>query len=281
MANTSIALDTETTGIDPKTNRLTEIAAVEFDSESGVPTGVTFHTFLNPEQEVPEEVVKVHGKTWDDLKGEPLFADKVEEFLDFVAGRNVVIHNAPFDVGHLNSELARVKKGMKLEKQVASLTDTLALSRRHVRAKTHTLDALCERYGVDRSARTLHGALIDCELLGMVYPRLLAEVTRVRQMVNSILPFELDAALPETMADAAHRWLVLDELMKLLESDQKRYGAYVKQLAEGIDVEGDGFEVEFTARNSTNWEKVTKDHLSGVDLAPYRTQTSAMYIRHR
>lgn len=280
MTQTLIALDTETTGIGPKEHRLTEIAALEFDPVSGDPTGRYFHTFLNPERDIPEEVSKVHGKTWDDLKGEPLFADKAEEFLEFVRGNQVVIHNAPFDVGFLDEELGRVKL-MKLGKTVTSVTDTLALSRRHVRARSHTLDALMDRYSIDRSRRTLHGALIDCEMLAQVYPRLMAEVNRTRVAVNSLLPFPLDADTPDSIEEAAQRWLVLDELKKLLEADQKRYGAALKKLCQGIDQEGDTFEIEFTNRTSTDWDRVVADHLEGVDLAPYRKGSSAMYVRHR
>ncbi len=280
MTQRFIALDTETTGIGPKYHRLIEVAALEFDPLTGEPTGSYFHTYLNPERDVPEESVAVHGKTLDDLKDEPLFGDKAQELLDFINGAHVVIHNAPFDVGFLDTELKKAKY-KKLDTVVQSIIDTCAVSRRHVRARKHNLDALCDRYEVDRSKRTLHGALIDCEMLARVYAPLMAEANATREKVNSILPFKLDEPVEDDMDEAIARFLVLGELMKLLESDQKRYGEFVKQAVQGADVDGGFFTVEFQNRTTTNWEKVMKDHLPELDLAPYRSQGSAMYIRHK
>lgn len=273
-----IALDTESTGIGPKHHRLTEIAALEFDPESGEPTGKYFHSFVNPEREVPEEAVKVHGKTWDDLKGEPLFKQIADGLLDFVAGSHVVIHNAPFDVGFLEEELKRAKKG-KLLSSVKVVTDTCAVSRRYVRTRKHNLDALCDRYAVDRTKRTLHGALIDCEMLARVYPALMKEAYETRDKVNSILPFPLESIVPDDLDAMVERHQALEELIKLLENDQKRYSEAIKERVEGADIDGDFYTVTFQNRTSTNWEKVMKEHLPELDLAPYRTSSSAMYVR--
>lgn len=280
MTERYIALDTETTGIGPKYHRLIEIAALEFDPRTGEPTGNHFHTYLNPQRDVPEESVKVHGKTLDDLKDAPLFRDVAGQLLDFIEGAHVVIHNAPFDVGFLDSELKQAKY-TKLEAKVGSITDTCALSRRHVRAKRHNLDALCDRYSVDRTKRTLHGALIDCEMLARVYPPLLQEVSVTRARLNSLLPFELDAPLSDEVEDLVYRHLVIEELKKVLESDQKRYSEAIKELVQGSDIEGDFYTVMFQNRSTTNWEKVMKEHLPELDLAPYKSASSAMYIRHK
>ncbi len=280
MTQRYIALDTETTGIGPKYHRLIEIAALEFDPETGEPTGNFFHTYLNPERDVPEESVKVHGKTLDDLKDEPLFRDKAQELLDFIEGAHVVIHNAPFDVGFLDHELKKAKY-TKLDDKVASITDTCAISRRYVRAKKHNLDALCDRYSIDRSKRTLHGALIDCEMLARVYAPLQTEAKATRDRLNSLLPFELEAPLSDELEDLVYRHLVLEELKKVLEADQKRYSEAIKEMVQGSDTEGGFFTVTFQNRSSTNWEKVMKDHLPELDLAPYKSASSAMYIRHK
>ena len=275
-----IALDTETTGIGPEHHRLIEIAAVEFDPATGLPTGNNFYTLLNPQRDIPAEATAVHGKTLEDLKDQPLFADVVPSLLEFIADANVVIHNQPFDEGFLNAECKRAKQPL-ISKVATKLTDTLAVSRRHVKAKTHTLDALCTRYGIDLSARTLHGALIDCELLAAVYPELMREAQASRERVNAILSFRLDDAVPERLDDMVARHLELAELIKLLESEQKRHTEAIKGVVAGADTEGTFFSVEFANRTTTDWEKVTREHLKDVDLAPYRKTGSAMYVRHR
>ncbi len=280
MTQRYIALDTETTGIGPKFHRLIEIAALEFDPATGEPTGNFFHTYLNPQRDVPEESVKVHGKTLEDLKDEPLFADVAGDMLQFIEGAHVVIHNAPFDVGFLDNELKKAKY-TKLEDTVASVLDTCALSRRYVRSKKHNLDALCDRYEVDRSKRTLHGALIDCEMLARVYPPLLKEANAMRDRVNAMLPFPLEEPVSDSLDEVVHRYLVLGELIKVLETDQKRYGEAAKALAQGADYDEDFFTITFQNRATTNWEKVMKDHLPELDLGPYKTSSSAMYIRHK
>lgn len=274
-----IALDTETTGIGPEIHRLTEIAAVEFDADTGLPTGNNYHTFINPQREVPEEAVKVHGKTLADLEHEPLFADVADSLCDFIRGAHVVIHNAPFDIGFINAELKRAKKPL-LDKVIAQMTDTLQVSRRHVSAKSHTLDTLCDRYGVDRTKRTLHGALIDCEMLAQVYPPLIAAANATRSRINAILPFNLDEPVPAVLDEVALRYLHLQELIKLLETEQNRHKEVIQKSVQGLEVSHDFFSVTFQDRVSTNWDKVTKEHLADVDLAKYRKSSSAMYIKH-
>lgn len=276
----TLVLDTETTGIVPGLDRLTEIAILEFDAETGRPTGDSFYTLLNPEREIPPEVTAVHGKTYEDLKGEPKFADIADALLKYVEGARVVIHNAPFDVGHLDAELKALRKGT-LDKRVASVIDTLSLSRRHTTAKKHTLDALCDRYGVDRSARTLHGAFIDCEMLAAVFPPLMKEVNRLIDLINSVLPFPLQSPLLETLEGNAERALILADVIKVLEQDRKRYLDAVKKQAVGNPFENDVYELTFTPTSRTDWDKVKAAHLQGVNLAPYQTPGSTMNLKYR
>lgn len=160
-----IVLDTETTGRDPQGgDRIVEIGAIELVNQ--LPTGRHYHTYLDPERDVPEEVVRIHGLTRERLTGEPKFAEVAEDFLAFLGEARLVIHNASFDLSFLNAELrttgrATIPPGRAL--------DTLEIARRRFPGAQASLDALCRRFGVDNSARTLHGALLDCELLAEVY----------------------------------------------------------------------------------------------------------------
>lgn len=169
-----IIFDTETTGLDPQRgDRMVEIGCIEMVNR--VTTGRTFHAYFNPERSMPAEAEAVHGLSDAFLADKPLFAERAEELLEFIADSPLVAHNAGFDFGFLNAELAVCG----LEPVCKSrMIDTVALARvRHPGAKL-SLDALCTRYGVDRSHRTLHGALLDSELLAQVY----VELTGGRQI---------------------------------------------------------------------------------------------------
>ena len=160
-----IILDTETTGLDPlRGDRLVEIGCVEIFNR--MPTGQTFHRHLNPERDMPAEAFAVHGLSSEFLAGKPLFADVVEEFLEFLADAPLVIHNAAFDVGFINAELDRIKRPPIARER---LVDTLLLARRKHPGVSNRLDDLCSRYAIDNSHRTKHGALLDAELLAEVY----------------------------------------------------------------------------------------------------------------
>ena len=167
-----VVLDTETTGLEvSEGHRLIEIGCVELVSRR--PTGRHFHRYLNPEREIDVGATEVHGFTLEKLQGEPRFADVVEEFLAFVEGAELIIHNAPFDLGFLNAELGRwceavSRKRLLMERQ-CTVVDTLALARSRHPGQRNSLDALCKRYGVDNSRRDLHGALLDAEILAEVY----------------------------------------------------------------------------------------------------------------
>ena len=169
-----IIFDTETTGLDPKGgDRLVEIGCIEMVNR--VETGRTFHAYFNPERSMPAAAEAVHGLSDAFLADKPLFAERAGEFLEFIGDSPLVAHNAGFDFGFVNAELARI--GMApLDK--GRMIDTVALARvRHPGAKL-SLDALCSRYGIDRSHRTRHGALLDSELLAQVY----VELTGGRQI---------------------------------------------------------------------------------------------------
>ena len=165
-----IVLDTETTGFDPATgDRIVEIGAVELMNH--LPTGRTFHKYLNPERDVPAEAVAVHGLTDEFLRDKPLFADVAAEFVTFIGDdAKLVIHNAAFDMKFLNAELKMIGKA---QLPWSRALDTLALAREKFPGAQNSLDALCRRFGIDNSSRTLHGALLDSEILAEVYLELI------------------------------------------------------------------------------------------------------------
>ena len=162
-----LILDTETTGLSPEQgHRIIEIAGVELIDRR--PTGRSVHLYLDPEREIDAGATEVHGMTWDDLKGKPRFSDVAGEFVEFAHGAQWVIHNAPFDVAFLDAEFKRA--GLSpCAKLHAGLVDTLALARETFPGKRNNLNALCERFGIDNAHRTLHGALLDAQLLAEVY----------------------------------------------------------------------------------------------------------------
>ena len=164
-----VILDTETTGLSwEKGNRVVEIGCVELIERR--PTRRHFQRYLNPEREMEPGAAEVTGLTWDFLRDKPRFAEVVDEFLDFIRGAELVIHNAAFDVGFLNAELARLGPQYgRIDDHASGVLDTLALSKQRFPGQRHSLDALCKRLGVDNGHRTLHGALLDAELLSDVY----------------------------------------------------------------------------------------------------------------
>ncbi len=162
-----IVLDTETTGLDPASgHRIVEIGCVELFNRRL--TDRNFHRYLNPGRESDEAALEVHGLTSEFLADKPIFADIAAELLEYVRGAEIIIHNAPFDVGFLNAELARGGRSA-FHKHVGVITDSLALAKERHPGRRNNLDALCERYGVSNAHRTLHGALLDGQLLAEVY----------------------------------------------------------------------------------------------------------------
>ncbi len=161
-----ICLDTETTGLDPRQgHRIIEVACIELENRRL--TGRHLHKYINPEREIDAGAQAVHGITLEFLADKPKFADIVDELLEFINGAELVIHNAPFDTGFLNAELDRL--GRVPVETICSVTDTLRMAKQLHPGKRNSLDALCERYEIDNSSRTLHGALLDTELLAEVF----------------------------------------------------------------------------------------------------------------
>jgi DNA polymerase III subunit epsilon len=164
-----IVLDTETTGLDPyQGHRLVEIGCIELVNR--IPSGQTFHRYLNPERDMPAEAFAVHGLSADFLRDKPPFAEIAEELIAFIGDAPLVAHNAMFDLGFLNAELERARKSLVNRER---LIDTLLLARRKHPGGPNRLDDLCARYGIDNSRRTKHGALLDAEILAEVYVELI------------------------------------------------------------------------------------------------------------
>lgn len=178
-----IVFDTETTGFDPLTgDKLVEIGAVELINH--VPTGKTYHQYINPEREVPAEVVKVHGLTTEYLKDFPIFADVAQDWIDFVGNDGILVaHNAPFDMKFINYELKRL--GYE-EYKWDRVIDTLEIAKSKFPGQRNNLDVLCKRFGIDNSARTFHGALLDAQLLAEVYLELLGGAEPTMNLDNKI-----------------------------------------------------------------------------------------------
>ncbi|HEY1735231.1 MAG TPA: DNA polymerase III subunit epsilon [Methylovirgula sp.] len=164
-----IVIDTETTGLDPASgHRIVEIGCVELFNV--IPTGQSYHVYLDPQRDMPEEAFRVHGLSLEFLTGKPKFGEVVEAFISFIADAPLVAHNAEFDMRFINAELtAHGFATIGFERVV----DTLALARRRHPGSPNSLDALCQRYGVDLSRRTKHGALLDAEILAEVYAELM------------------------------------------------------------------------------------------------------------
>lgn len=163
-----IVLDTETTGLEPSAgHRIIEIGCVELIDRKL--TGSRFHVYLNPDREIDPGAVEVHGLSMDFLADKPRFGDIWADLLDFIQGAELVIHNAPFDIGFLNHELRLLAEGSDDIAQYCTVLDTLALAKKKHPGQRNNLDALCKRYGVDNSHRDLHGALLDAEILAEVY----------------------------------------------------------------------------------------------------------------
>ena len=164
-----IFLDTETTGLSfQEGHKIVEIACIE--TQDLIPTNKIFHTLINPERDIPEEAFKIHGFSKEFLSSKKTFNQIADEFLDFIKGKKIIIHNANFDLGFLNNELAKIKKKTINQTEVI---DSLEVARNKFPGTSNSLDALCKRFNIDLSKRVKHNALLDCELLREVYINLL------------------------------------------------------------------------------------------------------------
>ena len=215
-----IVLDTETTGLDWKTgDRLIEIAGVEIIDRKL--TGRHYHVYVNPQRDIDAGAVAVHGITSEFLADKPLFKDVAAEFSAFVADAELVIHNAPFDVGFLNNELGMLGKPV-LTAICPNVIDTLKLAKTIAPGKKASLDALCERYGIDNRHRTLHGALLDAELLAEVY----LAMTRGQETLM------LDAAPAVRVQGGARRDGAPRPALRVLRASEEELVAHEAVLAE-------------------------------------------------
>jgi DNA polymerase-3 subunit epsilon len=213
-----IVIDTETTGLDPLSgHRVAEISAVELVDH--VPTGRTFHCYLNPERNMPADAIAVHGLTAEFLADKPPFDYVADEFLAFVGDAPLVAHNAGFDIAFLNAELKRAGKPPIATERVV---DTLVLARRKHTGGL-TLDDLCARYGVDRSRRTQHGALLDAELLAAVY----VELSTTRQAALQLEPIKSAPASVHAIVRTRPKPL----LLRVTVEDRNAHRAFVQTLA--------------------------------------------------
>jgi len=180
-----IVLDTETTGIDPKEgHRIIEIGCVEVVNRRL--TGNHFHVYINPGRHIEQEAIEVHGITNEFLADKPTFSQVAQEFMNFIKGAQLVIHNAPFDVGFMDHEfgMEASTKGV-ITNQICDVLDTLTLARQMHPGQKNNLDALCKRYGIDNSHRTLHGALLDAEILADVYLLMTGGQTKLKLASSS------------------------------------------------------------------------------------------------
>ncbi|PYF02442.1 DNA polymerase III epsilon subunit [Rhodopseudomonas faecalis] len=217
-----IVLDTETTGLDPlRGDRLVEIGCVEIFNR--MPTGHTFHRYINPERDMPEEAFAVHGLSSEFLSTKPLFAEVADEFLEFIADAPLVIHNASFDIGFINAELARLSKPPIPRDR---LVDTLLIARRKHPGVSNRLDDLCSRYAIDNSRRTKHGALLDAELLAEVY----VDLIEARQ--SQLVLAESDSPRARAGHDGPRRQRETPLQPRVSDADREAHRAFIATLGD-------------------------------------------------
>ncbi len=210
-----IILDTETTGLSTQEgHRIVEIGCIELDNL--VPTQNRFHCYLNPERKVSERAFKVHGYTDEFLSKQKRFGQIVDEFLNFIKKKRLIIHNAEFDLSHLNNEMEILGK----EKIQNEVVDTLILARNRFPGSSSSLDALCKRYRIDNSKRVKHTALIDCDLLAKIYINLLGQKEPTLQFKDSD---------KESLVESRKKVLYFKKVIYPTESEMKTHKKYLKQ----------------------------------------------------
>ena len=218
----SVLFDTETTGLDPlHGDRVIEIAAIELHND--LPTGEIFHTLINPERDIPSDATRIHGISNADIAGKPIFAAIADQMLDFFGDAPLVAHNASFDFGFLDAELARIQRPA-LDR--ARMIDTLALAKTRFPGLPNSLDALCRRFNIDLSLRTTHNALLDCKLLAAVY----LELTGGRQR-------GLDLHKADLQATSVHYAAITDRtqrLVKISEAEAQAHADFIAKLKDPV-----------------------------------------------
>ena len=210
-----IFLDTETTGLSFNDgHKIVEVACIE--TKDLLPTGKIFHKLINPQRDVPDEAFKIHGFSKDFLNDKSTFSEIANEFLDFVKGKKIIIHNASFDVGFLNGELKSIKK-KEIDRSL--VIDSLEIARNKYPGASNSLDALCKRFNIDLSRRTKHNALLDCELLREVYINLLDVKEPKFNLSNN---FDEDPKLKNDVKNYSKK------IINLSEEDLKLHSQYIK-----------------------------------------------------
>ncbi|TCU70487.1 DNA polymerase III epsilon subunit [Bradyrhizobium sp. R2.2-H] len=218
-----IVLDTETTGLDPlRGDRLVEIGCVEILNR--MPTGQTFHVYINPERDMPAEAFAVHGLSSEFLATKPLFQEVADEFLEFIGDAPLVIHNASFDIGFINAELDRIKRAAIPRER---LVDTLLLARRKHPGVSNRLDDLCSRYAIDNSRRTKHGALLDAELLAEVYVDLVGARQSQLLLASDTQEIRVNAG-----GDAPRRQRPVPLAPRISEAEREAHRAFIATLGD-------------------------------------------------
>jgi DNA polymerase III subunit epsilon len=217
-----IVLDTETTGLKPEEgHRIVEIGALELINH--IPSGRSYHCYLNPERDIPREAVEVHGLTLDFLRAKPRFAECVSALLAFIADSRLIIHNAPFDLGFLNSELTRANMAALPAERVL---DTLLLARQRHPMGPNSLDALCKRYNIDATQRDKHGALLDAELLAQVYLELIGGRQAGLDLASGRVVTQVTLTTTEARIGARPKPLV----SRLSPEERERHAAFVAEM---------------------------------------------------
>jgi DNA polymerase-3 subunit epsilon len=225
-----VVLDTETTGMDPASgDRLVEIGCVAL--ENHIPTGETFHVYVNPERDVPAEAEAVHGLSTKFLKDKPVFAEVYTDMLDFIGSSKLIIHNAEFDIKFLNAELKTVgHKGFKLPEVI----DTLKMARQRFPGSPANLDALCRRFGVDNSGREFHGALLDAQLLSEVYLELMGGRQHGLGLAAEVQVVTLDGAAAVSRQAGREKTIREKRVFPLSPEEEKLHGELVGKLTDAL-----------------------------------------------
>lgn len=218
-----VILDTETTGLSIKDDhRIIEIACIE--TKNLIPTKNVFYKLLNPEREVSKDAIEIHGYTNSKLDNEPKFKDIAKELIEFISGKKLIIHNAPFDIGFLNHELKKIN--MKIIDGKKNIVDTLELARTKYPGSSNSLDNLCKKFNIDLSERTKHNALLDCELLRKVYINLIGEKEPtlvfneintsdfLKDKKNNKIQYSKTIIRPSTEENSSHSIFLKNELKK-------------------------------------------------------------------
>ena len=231
--NRQILLDTETTGLDPKSgHRVIEIGCVEIINRKF--TGSEFHTYLNPEREIDEEAEKIHGLSFEFLSDKPKFYEVLDEFLEYIKDSELLIHNAPFDIGFINHEIKlHSKKGPFVETIVEKITDTLQIAREKHPGQRNSLDALAQRYEIGGYDRSYHGAILDSKILGDVYLAMTGGQSDLFQANTA----NQKSAVAETKSDVSSIKDAKIVLTSISEDEEKRNLDYLKNMQEETGVE--------------------------------------------